>query len=503
MSSFGNLVTRIPWRSPVVMACSALVAVVVVVGVAAMPAEVYPGDPMTMREETRAILLHGELALSDTVAQTYVTVGEKGQYVVDNPRNGRSYSKYGTMAAVFYLVPMAAELLVEGRLPPFSSDHRVLYLNAFNILLSCLAALSLHRTARRFGAGPWIATAYVLACFYTTFLWNYLRAQNSELMQLVLFAWAITAFFDVLDRREGRPTAWPVTRLWLACTALVLMKVAYLPLGPLFAAALAIHRRRNEAYGWLSAFWREGLVHALPALCCVMAWGTINWIKFGAPWLTGYHAWRPEMHGFTGSLAESLPQLLFSVQWGFGFCFPVLLLALPWAAGWLRREPIRYGTIVAIALIYVALIGMLPFWTGQWCYGPRYWLFVLPFVSLPAVDSLRALSGGSRAARFGAVVVAAALGYSTWLQWQVNRWPFFAYYSLSTPLDSRATLAIGAFFSTQSYGRILAEMDRCRDDLSALDWWRDAKGRLDPEFVALYERHVRDAFAKSNLYWWR
>lgn len=68
-----------------------------------MPGEIYPGDPVTMREETRAILLRGELAVSDEVVRQY-SRGEPGQYIVDNPRNGRSYSKYGSMAAWFYLV---------------------------------------------------------------------------------------------------------------------------------------------------------------------------------------------------------------------------------------------------------------------------------------------------------------------------------------------------------------------------------------------------------------
>jgi hypothetical protein len=41
----------------------ALVALVLLLGVVYMPAQIYPADPLTMREETRAILLHGELAV--------------------------------------------------------------------------------------------------------------------------------------------------------------------------------------------------------------------------------------------------------------------------------------------------------------------------------------------------------------------------------------------------------------------------------------------------------
>ena len=94
-----------------------LLAIVAIVGVVCMPGDMYPGDPVTMREETRAILLRGELAVSDFVVREY-SRGEPGQYIVDNLRNGRSYSKYGSMAAWFYLLPMGLERLIEGDLPP-------------------------------------------------------------------------------------------------------------------------------------------------------------------------------------------------------------------------------------------------------------------------------------------------------------------------------------------------------------------------------------------------
>ena len=100
-------------------------AIVATVGVVGMPREMYPGDPVTMREETRAILLRGELAVSEVVVREYAS-GEPGQYIVDNPHNGRSYSKYGSMAAWFYLLPMGVEKLVEGSLPPFQSQRRVI-----------------------------------------------------------------------------------------------------------------------------------------------------------------------------------------------------------------------------------------------------------------------------------------------------------------------------------------------------------------------------------------
>lgn len=480
-----------------------LIAFVAATGIVVMPAEMYPGDPVTMREETRSILLRGEYAVTESVAQHYRETSEPGQYVVDNPRTGRAYSKYGSMAAWFYILPMAVERIVEGSLPPYGSERRVFYLNVFNVILSALAAASLQRTACRLGATPWVATAFVLASFYATFVWNYLRAQNSEIIQLLLFSWAVTAFLDAVEVRDRRATSVSVIRLWIACAALLLMKVAYLFVGPLFALGLIAERKRTDASGWIDAIRRESMVHLVPGLACGAAWGANNFIKFGAPWLTGYHVWRPESHGFTGSLADSLPQLLFGVQWGFGFCFPVLLLALPWATAWLRREPIRYGTLVGIAVIYVLLIGMLPSWRGEMCYGPRYWMFVLPFVALPAVDTIRWMFQSKGAARIATAIVLVGLSYSGWLQWQVNRWPFFTFYALRAPFEQTGGVAATSAFALDSYGKIQADMYRCRDDLSQLEWWKTTKRTIPPEFAAQYEKYVRETLSVSNFYWWR
>jgi len=138
-----------------------ILAFVATMGVVFMPREMYPGDPVTVREETRAILLHGELVVEPFVAKHYAETQEKGQYVVEHPTNGRSYSNYGSMLAFAYILPMAAEWFIEGDLPAFASPRRVIYLNAFNILMSLLIAASLYRTARRFDAAPWVAAVFV------------------------------------------------------------------------------------------------------------------------------------------------------------------------------------------------------------------------------------------------------------------------------------------------------------------------------------------------------
>jgi hypothetical protein len=403
------------------------------------------------------------------------------------------------MAAWMYLVPMGAELLIEGELPPLSSPRRVVYLNIFNIALSILVAASIYRTARRFDAKPWMAALFVALCFYTTFLWNYLRAQNSEIMQLLFFGWAVTGFLDALDERRSGTKGGGTIRLWAACAALFLTKVSYLFIGPLFACGLLCDRKSRSAGSWRDTFYAEAREHVVPCSLMIGGWALLNWVKFGSPFLTGYHIWNSAAHGLTGNLLNALYPLTFSVQWGLVFCFPVLAMALPFTWQWIRAQPVRCGTIVGIGATYVVLIGMLPSWTGAWCYGPRYWIFILPFVSLPAIGMLDWFRSRTAAAILAGALTAGVLSSSLWLQMQVNRFPFFTYYRLMLPLENARTKAKEAFFSQNPYGWIEYSMWRYRYRLERLPWWRDIKARVPATASARYESDVREIVGRSNL----
>lgn len=480
-----------------------LVAVVLVMGAVFAPAEIYPGDPMTMREEARSIVERGELAISDAVVKNYEETSELGQFVVTNPRNGRSYSKFGSMAAWFFVVPLAAEKLVSGALPPYVSESRLFYLNVFNLALSVLIAASLYRTARRFDADSWIAATFVGLCFYTTFLWNYLRAQNSEIMQLLLFAWTVTAFLNVCEARSDSRKRAAVWSFWLAYAAILLIKTSYIFVGPLFLVAMIFKQwlaNRSLTLAEATTALRE---HAMPALCAVALWCIVNTVKFGAPWLSGYHVWKPELHGLNGSLAEAVVGLAFSVQFGFLCCFPVLALALPFVWKWLCIRPAEYGAICLVAASYTVLIGSMPVWRGEWCYGPRYWLFVLPFLALPAVDGLVWLRRRSLVGGLAAICVGVVFCYSAWLQIQVHRFPFFAYYALRLPLETIIPMHAPSAFERQGYGRILHDAYANRGNWNELEWWREVSPHMSQGGAQDFENHVQRVLAQSNLRFFR
>lgn len=475
-----------------------LLAVVLVVNVVFMPRDMYPGDPVTMREETRAMLLHGELAVEDVVAKAY---GDNGQFVVVNPRNGRAYSKYGSMSAMMYLVPMALEKLVEGDLPPMNSPNRVVYLNLFNLVMSLIAAALIYKTARRLGGAPNVAALYVGLAFYATFAWTYLRAHNSEIIQLVFFAWAVSAYLDLVDARRAG-VAKSTAKLWLACGALLLTKISFVFVGPLFALGLAAERRQREGGTWSEAILAEAKFHVGPGLVPYVAMALLNTIKFGAPWLTGYHVWRPEIHGLGGDAFDALYELLFTSQFGLAFSFPLLFLALPWMCGRFRAMRYEYGVVAGIGIFYILLMSKLPSWRGEMCYGPRYFLFLLPFLSLPAMDGLAWLMSlrGNKLI-LPLAFIGGFLLHSTRLQFEVVRRPWFSFYQMRGPLDNGMHVLAALYFSHNSYGRVLMDFDRHQDALDEMNWWKEAKTVIPPEMARAYEAQTKETINQRNLYW--
>lgn len=476
-----------------------LLLFVTLMGVAWMPQEIYPGDPIAMREESRSILLHQQLSIE---AETQKVYGNNGQYVVQNPRNGLWYSKYGSMTSLMFMVPLSIELLIEGSLPPRSSPSRAFYLNLYNVLLSVLCAALIYRAARRFNIEARWAACFIILAFYSTYTWNYLRAQNSEIMQLLFFACTVNAFLNVIDRRRLAPTKiQPVALLWLSCAALTFCKVSYILCGPLFALGLVAERRQRTQESWVLCLGKEIRLHLIPGLLLGGCVGLLNFVKFGAPWLTGYHAWHPEEQRLSGDLLTALRGLFFTAQHGLPYCFPLLLLAVPMMRRWLRRWPVEYGTLLLIATVYLLLIGKLPIWNGEWCYGPRYWLFVLPFVSLPAIEALQRLIQARGAWRLILPVIIAGLSYSTWLQVQVISHSFFAFYHLRAPLHKFETDATRAYFDTKSFGAIYHDLDIHRERLDSLAWW-DSQKELLPKFNAKeFERRVVNYATRPNFYW--
>jgi hypothetical protein len=154
---------------------------------------------------------------------------------------------------------------------------------------------------------------------------------------------------------------------------------------------------------------------------------------------------------------------------------------------------------------FIVVIGTLPAWAGDFTYGPRYLLFVLPVLSLPALLAADALIERLPDWRAGALaaLALAGLAYSAYLQVQVNRLPFWIYYDARVALYTGYSEMVADYFRDRHVGTICADLNRHRDDLTKLPYFAEVKRRVAPEAAELYVRELGALIRRGNWYWSR
>jgi hypothetical protein len=180
----------------------------------------------------------------------------------------------------------------------------------------------------------------------------------------------------------------------------------------------------------------------------------INYYKFGSVFESGYGQWQKDL--LDGSLLEGLRGFLLSVHKSIFIAFPLLLFALFGYGAFLRKY--RWETLLVLAMGGVLLLvsAKFPAWTGGYCYGPRYLLPVLPLLALPALhvlDRLFSPPGSSFSAAL-ATLLLTVLGFSFWLQCNVNALDFLVYYRVKTILDPVGSPEIKRYFDSRPFGLI-------------------------------------------------
>jgi hypothetical protein len=274
---------------------------------------------------------------------------------------------------------------------------------------------------------------------------------------------------------------------WTFATALLLSRVSFGLLLPIIAVLAWRERRRLDL--WI----------VVPPVLAVAALAYVNYVKFGSPLLTGYHQWRPDTASFGGSLADGLWGFMFSPRFSLFLHYPLLVLALLGARPFWQRHRADAIAMLAVFVPFLILISKLPVWSGEYGYGPRYLLFLVPVLSLPAIVFADALI--DRRARLWPAAIALCLAYSTYLQVQVNRLGFWTYYEARSALYLAYTDAAGDWFRDRHVGAISADLLRHRADLSALPWFPEWRSRVPAEVAQGYARELRVIIERGNWYW--
>ena len=510
------------WRDPWIRG---LVAVVFFTSLLSAPAVRYDGDVIAWEMEAESLVHRGELAVRPSVAES---LARNSHYFVFNPQTGNYYSKYGIGNTLIYALPLAFDRYVLGNRTldppgeifgrtagPYKVTRRLGVLNGFNLLLTVFLAVVLYRLARLFTSRGSSAALYVVACLYSTYLWNYTRAQSSQIYQVLLFSLAILFLLQFARTANGAEpdSARDKARNLLGCATslavLCAVKLVFIPLLGLFGVALVfsdwksgsnpiLHATRNLRQNF-ALYLRCGVL-PLSILALLLLWA--NQLKFGSPVSTGYES---ESVLFSFELAKSIPAYLFGPRFSIFLHFPVLVLSLFGVRAFWREHRFAWLTSWACFALMFLIYASYNFWKGEASYGPRYLVFAMPVVSLPfvsAIDLARDLSAPwqrALVAAAGAVVLLVA----SFEQVSVNRLEFHAFFRLRNQfkLEDSRDAALWSYLEKTDTGTFNRDFIRYRDKgIEPLPMQR-LEQLLSSERYAKLQPAVK-AHLGSNHYFW-
>ncbi len=339
------------------------------------------------------------------VADSIVTTGTleiRTQWPYGAPpgRNGKFYA-YNPLLNSLVHVPAAQvrqQVLKRWPDPAVSSLSWALACHVAPSAMAALVCVLFFALCREHGVSSRIAALSTLAVGAGSIVWVYARYPYSEILQIAFFTGAFLQLVRVLRRPTMGESAW--LGLWVAL--LLSAKPVYALALPLPAAYLAWSLRRDprallRVLGWTTVFM-------LPAPALYFFY---NWARWGSITNAGYVV-GPALR--QGDLLQGLWGMFLSPGKSLLVYSPPVLLAL-FGAGALWRQYRQTAILMVLSIFPVlALNARLPFWHGDYAWGPRYAVFAMPVMILPICFVLQRLAASTGARRLvGKTAVAGVL----------------------------------------------------------------------------------------------
>jgi hypothetical protein len=245
-------------------------------------------------------------------------------------------------------------------------------------VMCAIGCLVFFRLLVHLGISLLAASLCTLALAFGTFLPIYGRTAWSEGLQAACFI----GFYSALLRLKDQPGR--RTGLWFGFWVGLLLNCKYV-----FALVLPGAVLFLGYHAWCRRQWRDLLQaaawSALPGalLGAVILW--YNWARTGVSTNSGY----PTVAGLTETVfRENLLVGLWSYFFSFGksiFLYdPPLLLSVLAVPLVIRRNSASLWAFVLTAGPIVYLYSKFVHWSGDWCWGPRYILFLVGPLMVPA-----------------------------------------------------------------------------------------------------------------------
>jgi hypothetical protein len=339
-------------------------------------------------------------------------IAERGTVALPNgiPHAGKYYGMHPLLPSLVHVPGAWLHHKIATTWPSARMRSKAFTSHLGSAAVGALAVVLFVELGLLLGASIGVAAFGGLVLAAGTMVAIYARVAWSEIVQVAAFL----GFFRALLRVSGTPTRTLAIALGLWAGALVNSKVVLVTCLP--GAALFAGVRVWRQYGPATLARTAGWV-ALGGLPGVLMLVGYNLVRFGSPLNTGYGVGGDGGRAFGESLFFGLHGLFFSLGKSV-FLYNPPLIAAAAALPFVIRDPrlgrdwLWAGLLTAIPPVLVH--ARLVFWSGDWAWGPRYILFLVPLMLLPGVLGLQlVLDAGDRLTRrlaMGAAGLALAAG---------------------------------------------------------------------------------------------
>lgn len=448
---------------------SAVFGCVLSILILTMPASIYPGDANAIRFAAEGLLKNGVPGIPFEEKEkigSFLSVD--GQYFIKNEKLGFYFSRWGELNTLIYAIPLSIEQIVGS-----NYGVRLWNLNLFHAFVGALVALVLFLLCKDLGFGSAGSSVFVLLCLFSTFAWNYLRAQTYEVFQLLFFLTACYLLNLGLVGSNSRSKIF----LLLSATAIgcmVLLKSVYSVLFLPF---------------WLVAWRKErDFLHFFKIIAIGLFFILLHLVIFYLK--SGYFGISGEGVAIPGSaepfaLSNLVPrarEYLYSPKGSLFLHFPIIIGAVFFWPRFFRSHGRLSFFLLGSFLVY-AIPHLFFFTRGELCYGPRYFLFILPLLSLPI---LYLFSIRKTSLKVSLILLILSFGLVLgFREFQMNSRHWFLQYGLQDYFSKIDSPTINAYLASHSASMI------------ALDFNLFING--DDEWPILSTLKFRDEREISNL----
>ena len=213
----------------------------------------------------------------------------------------------------------------------------------------------------------------------------------------------LVALFAAHRLTRYGPRRWLLISGW-AFAGAVLLRVPSMTLWPVYGAYLFMSWPRSGRTARLKAL----SIWSSPTLMALAFTGWYDWLRFGTPLQTGYGLGGD--NGFSYPLWQGLAGLLISPGKSLFLYSPVLVLSILGYRRFLRRDRALALTVLGIVACTLVFYGRFDDWSGDWAWGPRFLLPLIPLLMLPAAGVFEVYPACSRRLRAGiGILVGASL----------------------------------------------------------------------------------------------